>query len=309
MDKITKIILVASIAVIAVLAVLVFGRGGEEELFPENKVERPAGRKPVSGIKATGKSSAAMDFVASNEETKKIMAGIVEALKSGDEDRIADAIIEMEHIGTEDMLALAPVAMRIADPEYRKDIIARFERMPHRGAIAVLADAASRDSDPAVRAAAISALAMTDEALAIEREKAAANGEDTDRLTPDERDMEIAEEAIRSAVNDKDKDVRKEAMDSLPRFSADLQYSGLMSAVKAEDKDVREDALFIVHSSYNKETVAVVMKALDDRDESIRENARDFLNHMLDQEFTSTKEAEAWWEQNSHKYDYDLVEE
>jgi len=304
-DKATKIIVIASVLIIIVLAVFVFRGGGDDEArrIDIAKVERPKGRRPLG---EAGKNGQMQEFVASSEESRQTMQNISKVFMSGDEERIADAIIEMESLGTEDMLALFDAAMRIKNPEYRRDVLTRIQALPHRGAVAALARAVN-DSDPSVRQAAISALAITEGTLANEAENA--TGADKDRMTLEDEDKEQVASAIRQAVNDSDPEVRKEIMDSLPLFSADFQNYGINTAIEANDKEVRSDALVLVQGSYNKETITAAMTAIGDKDKQISEQAIDFLHHILGQEFSSAKEALEWWNQNSYKYDYDLVEQ
>ena len=305
MDKATKIIVIASVLIIIALAIFVF-RGGEEEETrqPDKvKVERPKGRRPLGNADNSGQMQ---EYVASTEESRQAMQSIAKAFLSGDEDRIADAIIEMESLGTEDMLALFDDAMRIKNPDYRRDVLTRLQALPHRGAVAALARAVN-DSDPSVRQAAISALAMTEGILANEAENA--KQADKGRLTLEDEDREQVAGAIRQAVNDSDPEVRKEIMDSLPLFSGDFQNYGINTAIEANDREVRSDALFLIQGSYNKETITAAMTAIGDKDKQISEQATDFLHHILGQEFSSAKEALEWWNQNSYKYDYDLVEQ
>ncbi len=307
MDNITKAIIIASIVIIAVLAVFIF-RGGQEEPEQESekpsavKVERPKGRRPL-GNNADGDEL--QEYVASSKESKKAMQGIAKALLSGNEDEIADAIIEMEGLGTEDILALFDTAMRIKNPEYRKDVITRVQALPHRGAVAALARAMN-DSDPSVRQLAIGALAMTEGILHDEAENA--KQESKDRLTLEEEDKAQVAAAIKQAINDSDEEVRQEVLESLPMFSADFQNYGINTAIEANDKNVRSNALLLAQGSFNKETISAVITAIGDEDKKISEQAIDFMQHMFEQEFTSSKEASEWWERNSYKYDYDLVE-
>ncbi|MBO4512349.1 MAG: HEAT repeat domain-containing protein [Victivallales bacterium] len=308
MDNITKAIIIASIVIIAVLAVFIF-RGGQEEPEQESektpavKVERPKGRRPL-GNNAEGDEL--QEFVASSEESKQAMQGIAKTLLSGSEDEIADAIIEMENLGTEDILALFDTAMRIKNPEYRRDIITRVQALPHRGAVAALAKAMN-DRDPSVRQLAIGALAMTEGMLHDVAEKAKKAAKD--RLTLEEEDKAQVAAAIKQAINDSDEEVRQEVLEALPMFSADFQNYGINTAIEAEDKNVRSNALFLAQSSFNKETINAVITAIGDKNKKISEQAIDFMQHMFDQEFTSSKEAREWWERNSYKYDYDLVEQ
>ena len=308
MDNIPKTIITASIVIIAVLAVLIF-RGGQEAPEQEDnnpnavKVERPNGRRPL-GNNAEGDEL--QEFVASSKESKQAMQGIAKAFLSGSEDEIADAIIEMESLGTEDILALFDTAMRIKNPEYRRDIITRVQALPHRGAVAALAKAMN-DRDPSVRQLAIGALATTEGVL--HDEAAKAKQESKDRLTLEEEDKAQVAAAIKQAINDSDEEVRHEALEALPMFSADFQNYGINTAIEADDNNVRSNALFLAQGSFNKETISAIITAIGDKDPKIREQAIDFMQHMFEQEFTSTKEAREWWERNSYKYDYDLVEQ
>ena len=92
-------------------------------------------------------------------------------------------------------------------------------------------------------------------------------------------------------------------------FSADFQNYGVNTAIEADDKNVRSNALFLAQSSFNKETISAIITAIDDKDKKISEQAVDFMQQMFEQDFTSTKEAREWWERNSYKYDYDLVQQ
>lgn len=307
MDNITKAIIIASIVIIAVLAVFIFRGGNEEGQEPEKpkavKVERPKDRSPLGNNASSG---VLQDFIASTEESKQTMQGIAKAFLSGNDDEIADAIIEMEGLGTEDVLTLFDTAMRIKNPEYRRDVVTRVQALPHRGAVTALAKAVN-DRDPSVRQLAISALALTEGILNDEAEKA--NQNTRDRLTLEKEDKEQVAAAIKQAINDSDEEVRKEALEALPMFSADFQNYGINTAIEAEDKNVRSNALFLAQSSFNKETIDAIITAIGDKDQKIREQAINFMQHMFEQEFTSSKEAREWWERNSYKYDYDLVEQ
>ena len=304
MDNITKTIVIATIVIIVALAVFVFRGGYHEPTQPDSvNVERPKGRRPLGDNASGGKIH---EYVASSEESKQSMQKIAQAFQSGDEDSITDAIMEMESLGTEDILALFDAAMRIKNPDYRRDVISRIQALPHRGAVSALAKAMN-DRDASVRQLAISALAMTEGLLADKAE--AADNTSKDRLTLEPEDKALVAEAIKLAINDSDQEVRKETMDSLPMFSADFQNYGINTAIESNDKDVRNDALFIAQSSFNKETISAIITAIDDKDKKISEQAIDFLQHMFEQEFTSTKEAREWWERNSYTYDYDLVQQ
>ena len=130
-----------------------------------------------------------------------------------------------------------------------------------------------------------------------------------DRLTLENEDKEIVAGAIRQALNDSDEEVRKEALETLSMFSADFQNFGINTAIESNDDDTRSNALFMAQSSFNKETIGAIITAIGDKNAKISEQASDFLQHIFDQEFTSVKDAREWWERNSHKYDYDLVEQ
>ena len=306
MDNVTKSIIIASIVIIAALAVFVFRGGNQEEKNEQEhieKVERPKGRRPLGNDAPSGKLQ---DFVASTEESREAMKGIAKAFLSGNDEEIANAIIELDNLGTEDVLALFDTAMRIKNPEYRRDVITRVQALPHRGAVAALARAMN-DRDPSVRELAIGALAMTEGILDSEAEKA--DKASKDRFTLEEEDKKQVEEAISQAINDRDEEVRKEALEALPMFSANFQNYGVNVAMEAEDKEVRGNALFLAQGSFNKETISAIITAMNDKDAKIREQATDFMHHMFEQEFTSAKEAREWWERNSYKYDYDLVEQ
>ena len=307
MDNTTKAIIIASIVIIIALAVFIFRGNNQEEQNSEKtqteKLERPKGRRPLGNNSA---DSELQEYVASSEESKQAMQGIAKAFLSGSDEEIADAILELEGLATEDVLALFDTAMRIKNPEYRRDIVTRVQAMPHRGAVAALAKAMN-DNDPSVRQLAIGALAMTEGILNDKAEKA--DQESKDRLTLEEEDKLQVKAAIKQAIFDSDEEVRQEALEALPLFSADFQSYGINTAIGADDKEVRDNALFLAQGSFNKETISAIITAIGDKDPKIREQATDFMQHMFNKEFTSTKEAREWWERNSYKYDYDLVEQ
>lgn len=312
MDNTVKYTIIISVIIIVALGIYVFNRNGEEEgKYIQSQVERPEGRKPLNADDDEKLIlSDARAFVPSTEETKKIKNELADAFLSGDEDRISEAILNMNELGTEDILELARIAKNIKNSGFRIDVLSNIETIPHRGVASILAEAVS-DRDPTVRQMAINALAVNENIIIEEKEKAEKGESDYDNsvLTLEKQDYEQMAKAITTAINDSDEEVRSEAMSVLKRFSADLQCSGLSAAMTSKDDETRRDAYLLISSSFNKDTIVIAMKALEDQNEDIREDITHLINHLLGQEFTSVKEAEAWWEQNAHKYDYDLVEQ
>ena len=114
---------------------------------------------------------------------------------------------------------------------------------------------------------------------------------------------------LAAAFEDIDVEVRSAALQAILYLDINLQVNAFDLAQRSSYDDVRGGVLFMTATSANADTLLLAFNALDDSNESIREAARENLQlylNTVDQEFSSSAEAIAWWKENYHLYDDDL---
>ena len=114
---------------------------------------------------------------------------------------------------------------------------------------------------------------------------------------------------LAAAFEDTDVQIRSAALQAILHLSLDVQVQAFALAQKSSYDDVRGGVLFMTATSANYDTLMLAFQALDDSNEYIRQAAKANLQHYLnavDQDFNSTAEALAWWQQNYHLFDDDL---
>lgn len=259
------------------------------------------------------------------EESQELLKLLNAALDSGEEERIAGAILSSPHLETPELVQFALYGLdKIDSADYRRDLVSAVQGSSAKMILPVLAKA-MKDSAPEVRQAAIAAMSSFNEVREDTLDEAVE--EWTSNTTEDEQkareayeaklaklaelltteDYEVVREMLTAALNDDDKEVRREALSTMRRLAYELKLIGLDAAIDSKYKDVVLDGLRQIVTGYTKDTLLTAMEALNNRDEDIFYTAQEYVNRLVGKEFNSYDEAVRWWNDNAYKYDFDLV--
>ena len=244
-----------------------------------------------------------------------------------DEQQLIHAMLNANRLETQDQLKFAAEALKtVKDPDFRLDALGLVERLSNKGVIPIL-ELAAQDSDPNVRKNAISALLNFDYSRDEElQEQIEASEEELDGIVADndeQKDEALQElydqiltvedtnrlaEILLGALNDTDADVRDEAMSIIEAMGADIQYVALEAALNSQYEENKLEALRLLSTCYNKDNFELILQAVNSPEEGVSDRAFGMVEHILGQSFNSGAEAQQWWQQNSHKFGYEMDE-
>lgn len=249
-------------------------------------------------------------------ESQDLLVHLQKELRSGDEDRIADALTQTPGLDDAELIALAEVGLKvIRQPEYRQDLVMALRNVAGRESLVILGDAL-RDEDPAVRMTALTSLAIVNretENAYEEAEKLLEKGEKIpDETTlpqmPTEEDLAKIGDGLLSIANDQNEDVRKELNSVLTTMDGELQVVGFQAAANSQYPEVRKDGLADLTGEMSKDKVGLLFSYLNDQDEEIRGQAESFCEHFFGESFASYQEAASWWQGNAERFNEDMSE-
>jgi HEAT repeat protein len=113
---------------------------------------------------------------------------------------------------------------------------------------------------------------------------------------------------LTQALNDASADVRAAAMEAVQQNESDpIKLSILEKAMASPYSDVKHEAVSMLGDRSDHTAVDLLIEGMKDQDPKIREEVSDTLSFLIDQEFRTYQEAQAWWTQNKSKYDADLI--
>jgi hypothetical protein len=111
---------------------------------------------------------------------------------------------------------------------------------------------------------------------------------------------------LSSALSDKSEDIRSTALDEIKYKDTDVQFKVLDTAISSPYSDVKEESIFMLQYIGGPRAVDTLIEAMRDKDPEFRQTAASAISTLIDKDFTSYREAKAWWRQNKDKYDEDL---
>ena len=221
-------------------------------------------------------------------ESQDLLQHLQKELRSGDEDRIADALSQTLSLDDAELVALASEGLRVLrQPEFRQDLVVALRSVAGRESLMVLNEAL-RDADPSVRANAITSLAVVNremENLYEAAEKRAEAGQAVSDETalpqmPSEDDLAKLGDGLLAVANDESEDVRKELNNVLSMMAGELQMVGYQAASQSQYPEVRKDGLADLTGNMSKDKVGLLLSYLDDRDEGVRGEAETFCDAL-----------------------------
>ena len=313
--KIVGVIAVLGVLLAVLVATVTRPAGGSGEKPSVN-----SGNAPLAHGKAQERLSRfarnIRKVTAGSTESQDLLVHLEKELRSGDEDRIADALTQTPGLDDAELLSLASVGLQvIRQPEYRQDLVVALRNVAGRESLTILADAL-KDEDPAVRMAAMTSLAVVNretENAYEEAEKLLEQGEKLPDETalpqmPTEEDLAKIGEGLLSIANDQNEDVRKELNSVLTTMDGELQVVGFQAAANSQYPEVRKDGLADLTGEMGKDKVGLLFSYLNDQDEEIRGQAESFCEHFFGESFGSYQEAASWWKGNAERFNEDMSE-
>lgn len=118
---------------------------------------------------------------------------------------------------------------------------------------------------------------------------------------------EAAHPVFLAALQDADSNVRMSAFTSALDVDEVLRGKAITTGIAAPHEDVASSALSFMEAELMKTHVPSLLQALDHPSASVRRQAYERLFLTLDEKFTTSAQARAWWQKNQHRFDDDLV--
>ncbi len=249
-------------------------------------------------------------------ESQDLLVHLQKELRSGDEDRIAEALTQTPGLDDAELIALVAEGLRVLrQPEYRRDLVVSLQNVSGRESLMVLGQALM-DEDAEVRMAAVTSLAIVNRATEYayeEAEKLLEKGEKIPDDTtlpqmPTEEDLAKIGDGLLAIANDQNEDVRKELNSVLTTMDGELQVVGYQAVANSQYPEVRKSGLADLTGDMSKDKVGLLLFYLDDKDEEIRGQAENFCEHFFGESFPSYQEAAFWWKGNAERFNEDMSE-
>jgi HEAT repeat protein len=120
---------------------------------------------------------------------------------------------------------------------------------------------------------------------------------------------EFEADLISKGLNDESEDVRDSALNILsdkPTFELEIVAK---TAMKSSYDSVKEDVLDELSNRPSQIGVEIMIEGLLDKNIEFREEVKEDLEYITDKEFSSYKEAKAWWSKNKSRFEEEFAED
>jgi HEAT repeat protein len=115
-------------------------------------------------------------------------------------------------------------------------------------------------------------------------------------------------ELLAQALSDTSKDVRAAALEAAQEHISDpIKLSIIEKGIISQYDDVKYEVVSMLHDRSDHIAVELLIEGLKDKDPKFRAEINETLDFLIEKEFKTYEEAQAWWTQNKGKYDMDLV--
>ena len=113
---------------------------------------------------------------------------------------------------------------------------------------------------------------------------------------------------LAQALNDTSAEVRAAAIEVVQEHDSDpIKLSIMEKAIISPYDDVKYEVVSMLEDRSDHIAVELLIEGLKEQDPKFREEINESLNFLIDQEFKTYEEAQAWWTKNKDKYDAELI--
>jgi hypothetical protein len=120
-------------------------------------------------------------------------------------------------------------------------------------------------------------------------------------------DSKVAE-LLNRALNDVSKEVRATALEvTAGHDSESIQLGVLERGITSPYHDVKSEIISMLQDRSDHIAVDILIEGLKDKDPKFREEINESLDFLIEKEFKTYEEAQAWWRANKDKYDKDTL--
>jgi HEAT repeat protein len=245
--------------------------------------ERPGATPTATGFGSGSESFEARGFIKLSDRQRQILKELIQDFDNAEwEDRI-ELLNKMEALAYGE--ELLPFIERIIAKEKETDVKARaIELLAGNTSpkIIPLLENALNDKDEDIRLSAIFAAN-------------AVAGPQFDRF-------------IGKIFSHTDKNTRLMGFEILENQPVTDRLRALDLAINSGHKELQFSAIDELQFETNHRSVEILIPHLDSADEDIRENARSTVSFLLNEDFESASEAQAWWQANKATFDSEPIQ-
>ena len=113
-------------------------------------------------------------------------------------------------------------------------------------------------------------------------------------------------ELLAQALSDTSKNVRSAALEVAEGHGDNIKLGVMEEGIGSPYDDVKYEIVSLLEDRSDHIAVEVLIEGLKDTDPDFREEVNAALDFLIDEEFETYEEAEAWWIENKDNYDDEL---